>query len=43
VVIPPPFGAITSVERTPAGVCMNYSDGDRDGSAEAAVVVVAAG
>jgi hypothetical protein len=24
-------------------VCMNYSDGDRDGSAEAAVVVVAAG
>jgi pyruvate/2-oxoglutarate dehydrogenase complex dihydrolipoamide dehydrogenase (E3) component len=37
------FGAITSFERTPAGVRMNYRTDDRDGSAEAAVVVVATG
>ena len=37
------FGAITSFERTPTGVRMNFRDGDRDESAEAAVVVMAAG
>ena len=37
------FGAITSFERTPTGVRMNFHDGDRDESAEAAVVVMAAG
>ena len=37
------FGAITSFERTPAGVRMHFRDGDQDASAEAAVIVVAAG
>ena len=37
------FGDITSFEKTPAGVRMNFRDGRRDGSAEAALVVVAAG
>jgi pyruvate/2-oxoglutarate dehydrogenase complex dihydrolipoamide dehydrogenase (E3) component len=37
------FGTITSFERTPGGVCMNFRDGRRDESAEAAVVMVAAG
>jgi dihydrolipoamide dehydrogenase len=37
------FGVITSFEKTPAGVRMNFRDGDHDASAEAAVVVVAAG
>ena len=37
------FGAITSFERTPAGVRMHFRDGERSASAEAAVVVVAAG
>jgi dihydrolipoamide dehydrogenase len=37
------FGAITSFESTPAGVRMNFRDGGHDASAEAAVVVVAAG
>jgi pyruvate/2-oxoglutarate dehydrogenase complex dihydrolipoamide dehydrogenase (E3) component len=37
------FGDIVSFERTPAGVRMNYRDGGRDGCAEAALVMVAAG
>jgi dihydrolipoamide dehydrogenase len=37
------FGKITSFEKTPAGVRMNFRDGDHDRSAEAAVAVVAAG
>ena len=37
------FGAITSFEKTPAGVRMNFRNGHRDESAEAALVLVAAG
>jgi dihydrolipoamide dehydrogenase len=37
------FGLITGFERTPVGVRMNYRDDGHDASAEAAVVVVAAG
>jgi pyruvate/2-oxoglutarate dehydrogenase complex dihydrolipoamide dehydrogenase (E3) component len=37
------FGAITSFEKTPAGVRMNFRDGSRDESAEAALTVVATG
>ena len=37
------FGAIASFERTPTGVRMNFYDEDRDGSAEAALVVIASG
>ena len=37
------FGTITSFERTPGGVRMNFHDGRRDESAEAAVAMVAAG
>ena len=37
------FGAITSFEQTPTGVRMNFRDGRRDESAEAALVVMAAG
>jgi pyruvate/2-oxoglutarate dehydrogenase complex dihydrolipoamide dehydrogenase (E3) component len=37
------FGAITSFEKTPAGLRMNFRDIDREASAEAAMVVVAGG
>jgi pyruvate/2-oxoglutarate dehydrogenase complex dihydrolipoamide dehydrogenase (E3) component len=37
------FGAITSFEKTPAGVRMNFRDGGHDRSVEAALAVVAAG
>ena len=37
------FGVITSFEKTPAGVRMHFRDGEHNASAEAAVVVVAAG
>jgi pyruvate/2-oxoglutarate dehydrogenase complex dihydrolipoamide dehydrogenase (E3) component len=37
------FGDITSFEKIPTGVRMNFRDGARDGSAEAALVMVAAG
>ena len=37
------FGAITSFEKTPTGVRMNFRNGRRDESAEAALVVMAAG
>jgi dihydrolipoamide dehydrogenase len=37
------FGDITSFEKTPTDVRMNFRDGARDGSAEAALVMVAAG
>ena len=37
------FGAITSFEKTPDGLRMNFRDGDREASAEAAMVVVAGG
>ena len=37
------FGAITSFDRVPSGVRMNFRNGDRDESAEAALVVMAAG
>jgi pyruvate/2-oxoglutarate dehydrogenase complex dihydrolipoamide dehydrogenase (E3) component len=37
------FGAITSFEKTPTGVRMNFRTGERDAHAEAALVVVAAG
>ena len=43
VVVRERFGAITSFEKTPTGVRMNFHDGRRDQSAEAALVVVAAG
>lgn len=37
------FGAITSFEKTPAGVRMSFVEGGRESSAEAALAVVAAG
>ena len=37
------FGAITSFERTPAGVRMNFRKDDQEASTEATVVMVAAG
>jgi pyruvate/2-oxoglutarate dehydrogenase complex dihydrolipoamide dehydrogenase (E3) component len=37
------FGVITSFEKTPAGLRMNFRHDDHDAGAEAAVVVVAAG
>lgn len=37
------FGTITSFERTPSGVRMNFRNGSRDESAEASVAMVAAG
>ena len=43
VVVRERFGDIRSFEKTSAGVRMNFRDGQRDGSVEAALVVVAAG
>jgi dihydrolipoamide dehydrogenase len=43
VVVNERFGAITSFERTPAGVRMNFRASGRDGHAEASLAVVAAG
>jgi pyruvate/2-oxoglutarate dehydrogenase complex dihydrolipoamide dehydrogenase (E3) component len=37
------FGAITSFEKTPSGVRMNFRNGSRDESAEAALAMVAVG
>jgi dihydrolipoamide dehydrogenase len=43
VVVHEQFGAITSFEKTTNGVRMNFRNGDRNGSAEAALAVVAIG
>jgi pyruvate/2-oxoglutarate dehydrogenase complex dihydrolipoamide dehydrogenase (E3) component len=43
VVVRERFGTVTSFEQIPDGVRMHYHDGDRDATAEAAVIVMASG